>query len=527
MNKSLIAIYVFIFLSIGVLFPQAYMDINDDLYSYINLWYGEGLIKRLPNIRPYSPKLVKEILEKVKQRGGREDSETADWYLKKIGKTFRNDLSLTAETNITGDKYSSIYRTIYSFALPLSSSVSAAMKIGGNLIDRENGEVFPAGERRVYDFIEDDASINLNGKTIDARQGIKTLFSVETGKIRFQSGVIRSAFGPFFNDGAVVSNEAPMAGHFSFLWDLSAVRYYAMLLSLTASTNTGYGRFPEKYFFLHGLRFFLFPWMDMNLFESVVWGKRIDLLYLMPMSILFDDQGLGGFEDNSFLGFSINFNINKIKIPLVFYADDLHFRDLAAFKFDTRYKFSFETGISWAPDISFFKLISVNYLMVTPYMYTHKSAEGTPGSADYGNYINYQNYTHLGTNLGPGIEPNSDRLRLNILLMPLKFFKVNMFSSLVRHGNASEGYSSGDGSIFDDGWVSSTENIFSHLRFLTQNSINYIWQLGTDIKYLNLPIFEFLNINFKTGFVWQVSFSTGESGIENKYFINMGFSLNF
>ncbi|RKX80631.1 MAG: hypothetical protein DRP57_12780, partial [Spirochaetes bacterium] len=154
-------------------------------------------------------------------------------------------------------------------------------------------------------------------------------------------------------------------------------------------------------------------------------------------------------------------------------------------------------------------------------------AEGTPGSADYGNYINYQNYTHLGTNLGPGIEPNSDRLRLNILLMPLKFFKVNMFSSLVRHGNASEGYSSGDGSIFDDGWVSSTENIFSHLRFLTQNSINYIWQLGTDIKYLNLPIFEFLNINFKTGFVWQVSFSTGESGIENKYFINMGFSLNF
>ena len=244
MHKSLITVCIFIFLSAGSLFSQAYMDINNDLYSYIDLWYGEGLIKTVPNIRPYPPRFVEEILHKVKREGNKEDSETADWYLRKMNKPFHGDISLVAETSITGDRYSSFYRTIYSFALPLSSSVSAAMKIGGNLLDRENGEVFPAGERRLYDFIEDDASISLNGKTIDARQGIKTLFSVETGRISFQSGIIRSAFGPFFNDGAIVSSEAPMAGHFSFLWDLSAVRYYAMLLNLTASTNNGQGRFP-------------------------------------------------------------------------------------------------------------------------------------------------------------------------------------------------------------------------------------------------------------------------------------------
>lgn len=527
MYKSLIVLCLFIFLSLGRLFSQGYIDINDPLYRYIDLWYGEGLIKNLPYIRPYPQKLVKEILKKVRQKGSREDSETADWYLKRMNKPFQSDVSLIADTTISNNRYSSVYSTVYDIALPLTSSVSAAMKIRGFLLDREKGEVFPAGERSLYDFIEDDASISLNGKTIDARQGINTLFSVETGKVSFESGIVRSAFGPFFDDGAVVSSKAPMAGHFSFSWDLSSVRYNAMLLSLTASTNSGYGRFPEKYFFIHGLRFFLFPWMDLNIFESVVWGKRIDLLYIMPMSILFDDQGLGGFEDNSFLGFSVNFNFNRIQIPLVFYADDLHFRDMAAFKFNTRYKFSLQTGISWSPDILFFKQASVNYLMVTPYMYTHRSADGIPGSSDYSGYINYQNYTHLGTNLGPGIEPNSDRLKLNILLMPLKFFKIDMFSNLFRHGNASEGYSSGDGSIFDDGWISASQNIFSHLRFLTQDNINYIWQLGINMVYLNLPLYGLCNIDLKTGFVWQTNFSTGDSNINNKYFINFGFSINF
>ncbi len=526
----------FLWLFVGALwgvFAQNFMDLRDDIYQYIDTWHEEGILKTLPSVRPYPPQLIVKFLKRVRERGTKIDRKVASYYLKKLesGKPVKNTVSALAATTVAKDRYSGVASVVYNFQYYLTPNIVAGGNVRVNLLDRPEGEVFPYGFRRGYDFIEDNASVSLGGKSYDVRQGIYTFFSVYSDRIRFQSGMVRTSFGPFFDDGAIVSSYAPMAGHFSFLWRLSGFNYFALLLNLSASTNRGTGRFPGKYFFLHGLRFFATPWLDISIFESVMWGKRLELLYLMPAAILFDSQGLVGFWDNSLLGITANFSFGNLHIPLVFYADDLHFTDMAALRFNTRYKFAFQTGISWAPELSFFKTVSLNYLLVTPYMYTHRSNEGVPGTSDYSGYVNYQNYTHLGTNLGPGVQPNSDRTRLDLVFLPMAFFRVNLFSQLTRHGNASEGYSNGDGTIFDDGWISSNVNIFSHLRFLTQDKINYVWQFGLEGEYLHIPLFGLLELGLKAGFVWQTSYvvdrEIGYTDFDNNQFISLGFAISY
>ncbi len=527
---------ILLFLSTVLLwnvFSQDFMDLKDDIYQYIDTWYREGLLKNLPSVRPYPPQLIVKFLKRVEKRGTKIDREVASYYLKRLNgeKRIRNTVSAVADATIAKDRSSGVASVVYNFQYFLTPSIMAGGNVRVNVLDRSQGEVFPYGFRRGYDFIEDDASISLGGKTFDVRQGIYTFFSVYSDKIRFQSGMVRSSFGPFFDDGAIVSSDAPMAGHFSFLWELPGFNYFALFLNLSASTNRGTGRFPGKYFLLHGLRFFATPWLDVSILESVMWGKRLELLYIMPTAILFDSQGIVGFYDNSLIGVTANLKFNTLHIPFVFYADDLHFRDMVAFHFNTRYKFAMQAGISWAPVLPVFKSISLNYLLVTPYMYTHRSNDGVPGTAGYFDYVNYQNYTHLGTNLGPGVQPNSDRTRLEIEFLPEAFFRVNLFSQLIRHGNASEGYSNGDGTIFDDGWISSNENIFSHLRFLTQDRINYVWQFGLSGEYLHIPIFDLLELNLKAGFIWQTSYvvnrDAGYTDLDNNQFINLGISVSY
>ncbi|HUV07769.1 MAG TPA: hypothetical protein VMX75_08580, partial [Spirochaetia bacterium] len=76
----------------------------------------------------------------------------------------------------------------------------------------------------------------------------------------------------------------------------------------------------------------------------------------------------------------------------------------------------------------------------TPYTYTHYAHGGIP----------YLSYTHEGQGLGSVLEPNSDRLTLTAWLMPLTWLDLDLWGSLIRHGNASENYDRGDGSYYDD-----------------------------------------------------------------------------
>jgi hypothetical protein len=108
-------------------------------------------------------------------------------------------------------------------------------------------------------------------------------------------------------------------------------------------------------------------------------------------------------------------------------------------------------------------------------MYTHIDTTA-PDDA------NYQNYTHLGENLGPSLEPNSDRINLSVLLEPVDFLKIELNGRYIRHGNGSvegsENVGDGDGSIFDDGFDGVICTFQDTTRFMAQDIIEHTLQAG-------------------------------------------------
>ncbi|HAK44651.1 MAG TPA: hypothetical protein DCO79_01850, partial [Spirochaeta sp.] len=344
------------------------------------------------------------------------------------------------------------------------------------LVDQQGETALPVYTRSSVDLLPDWSDVDIFDKNYKVRQGINTSAAIGTDELYFQTGLIRSSFGPFTDDGAVISPKAPQSGHFSLTWLQESFSFNSTLLALTASTDTGTGRYPEKYLAMHTFTFYPLSRLELSVFESVVYGGRFEPMYLIPFSEFFYLQGTIGFPDNSLLGFSTSVDLPyNIDFDFLFYADDLHFNDMIRFDFDTKYKLSFQTGLSWAPEIDELRQISLDYLLVTPYMYSHK----TSGVVTV---PNYQNYTHLGENLGPSLEPNSDRINLTILLEPIDFLSLELNGKYIRHGNGSvdgsENVGGGDGTIFDDGFLDDVCTFQETTRFMDQDIIEHTVQAG-------------------------------------------------
>jgi hypothetical protein len=103
----------------------------------------------------------------------------------------------------------------------------------------------------------------------------------------------------------------------------------------------------------------------------------------------------------------------------------------------------------------------------------------------------------MGTNLGVGLDPNSDRFSLQILVEPVKDLRINLIGRMMRHGNASQNMTSpddpnsdggktgrNDGSIYDDGYNSIGDPIFHYKTyFLSQRVIEKTYQGGFQAEY--------------------------------------------
>ena len=472
-KTALVIILLIIFISFS--FGQTTSDPNDELYRDIDVWENKGYISKLPLVRPYPAQYIIKLLEKVAATGSEKDAGKAREYLENL-QQFSVSAGATHTSRITLDDYAGetgVNAQIEGMPAPLLS-VSADINVF--LVDQQAEDALPAYTRPEVDLLPDWSDVDILGKNYQVRQGLNSSAAVGTDELWFQTGLIRSSFGPFTDDGAVISPKAPQAGHFSLTWMQEAFSYNSTLLALTATTDEGDDSFPEKYLAMHTITFYPFSWLELSAFESVVYGGRFEPLYLMPFSEFFYLQGTIGFPDNSLIGFTTSAALPyNIDFDFLLYADDLHFNDMIRFDFDTKYKLSFQTGLSWAPPTDELRQVSLDYLLVTPYMYTHKDTT-------YQDDANYQNYTHQGENLGPTLDPNSDRLSLSVLLKPLDFLNVELTCRYIRHGNGSvdgsENVGGGDGSIFDDGFIGDICTFQDTTRFMVQDIIEHTLQAG-------------------------------------------------
>ena len=520
----IIVVTIIAFVPAQQAFSQYSANPLDPIYHWMDLWEGRGYIERMPVFRPYPENILVAALERVAQVGDAESREVAKTFLKQLDDALDIEFSVFQETRVQNDKLHLKGGIGIAAHGRISDTITAAASLTGVLLDVEDGELLPRGRRTDWDILDDWSTIPVAGRDVAALNQMNTSFAWGTESLYLHAGIMRRSFGPLHDDGVVLSPYARQAPGIVTSWRPGRFQYSFGIFSMTASQlyapvspfrpenqdvvgddKTGLHRtdkeIPGKWVFIHDFRWNALPWLTVAFFESATWGPRFELAYLMPVKWGFHAQGSTSYADSSKMGFSIEARPRPgVHIPLVVYVDDAGFNDLVRLNFDTKLKMAVHTGVFWTPMHSFFRRLSVDYLALLPYMYTHDSEKGR-----FSTEPNYTNYLHRGESLGPGMEPNSDRTTLSVTVRPLPRLDATFTGRLTRHGNASEnveglGLETHDGTILDDGryyffrredndpdnplFVESGRLSFQNeLRFLTQEVIEHTWQTGIDLAY--------------------------------------------
>jgi hypothetical protein len=411
-------------------------------------------------------------------------------------------------------------------------NVTYSGSLTGVVNNGPGSSLLPEYGRSTVDYIYDGAVKPLGTTSFIPRVSSASSGAFGTDSFYFQAGDIRGSYGPFWGDNAILSPSAPQAGQFSYVFRHEYFTVTELVLAISATSNDGTsGPAPNKFIAFHSLEMYPLPWLTVSVFESIVWGGRFELLYTLPFAVYYYAQGLGGFTDNTFIGFSGGIKLpESVRADFILYVDDAAFNDLVKLNFNTMLVFSFQAGVSWTPNLPFLTRLSLNGIAVTPYTYTHTD-DRTP--ADQAGNINYLNYTNAGQNMGPSLQPNSLRLEISALSRPVPTVDLNTFLRMIIHGNAS--IVGGTGTIFDAGYSSQGATFappyplppgYVYTRFLTQSVLEKTFQAGFDSKwYIETSIGRMeLSLTYTFEYILDAGLTAGATAINN--YLGVGFTFS-
>jgi hypothetical protein len=471
------------------LFAQLASDPNDRMYTDLKLWEDRGILQNLPQLRPYPIQLLKKLLSDVQDKGDANDAARAREYFSEMDHVI--DIHTGIGVELRTDTRSRYWQITFGgpFQGSIDPLISYSSWLAGVANNGPGGSLLPGYGRSPIDYIYDQQVAPLGDTNIIPRVSSESAASFGSDRFWFQAGDIRGSWGPFWGENAVLSPSAPQSGQFSIAYrgEKFTAQESVMAISAVNSDGTG-GPFPSKFLALHGLELYPLPWLTLGIFESVVWGGRFEILYLLPYAVHYYTQGFVAFPDNSFIGINASLKLPEaVRVDFLAYFDDMSFNNIIKLNLNTKMKFAAQGGVSWTPNYPLLARLSLEALMVTPYTYTHTngngdmnpSATGTP-PVTFPPSPNYQDYTNGGQNMGPSLEPDSLRVEIKALLRPDPVVDVNAFARMILHGNASTNSPTpyaGTGTIFDNGDI---ENAFGNFRFLDQAVIQKTFQLGAD-----------------------------------------------
>ncbi|NIR48955.1 capsule assembly Wzi family protein [candidate division KSB1 bacterium] len=210
---------------------------------------------------------------------------------------------------------------------------------------------------------------------------------------------------------------------FTYFWGF--LRTFPVILDESGGTQ-------DKNIVAHRLEIDVTKWLDIGLYETVVFGnRRLELAYLNPINFYRSAEHFVGDNDNATLGADVDFLlIPNVKLYGELFIDDLFTSRLGTGWFGN--KTAFLAGGLWVDAFKVPNLdMRLEYARTRPYVYTHQKAINT--------------YSHFSTGLGHWIGPNAEvlNLRLQYRLSKSLFFALNFES--FRHGaNESDRNVGGD-----------------------------------------------------------------------------------
>lgn len=464
---------------------QVAADPLDFFYTDLGIWETSGIINNLPAARPYPLQIVKEILKTVIESGDSTQRAIAESHYKRF---FGRSVTFGGKSEAIMDTKEQEKQIGIALSLDINHEIEKYISISGSIdgwaINKlPSSEVLPTWEQSNKDIIKDNAKVG----SFYVLPSINSSFSFGSTEYYLNAGMMRGSFGPFHSNGVIVGTQALHSGQYSIAVNKETWGYNFSLFSLTATDGKNKW-YSDKYLALHSFEYRPFSWLSVSFLESVVYGGRMELMYFLPLSSYMINQGQTGFSDNCYLGgmFTVK-PWQGVKLDGVLYADDLSFNDIARLHFETKWQLAGQLGASYAPKKSGkLALASFDYTMITPYTYAHKESNDLDSTKP-----NYQNYQHGGESFGAALDPNSDRYNLKIKLRPFEGIDFDIVGVLIRHGNVNEVIGEKyvkeyltqkkyvtDGSILNSAKTDEGHAYQDSTPFLTQKTIQYIWQAG-------------------------------------------------
>lgn len=550
MKKPIICL-IFILL-FSTLFAQVSVDPTAEFYENLQKWEAQGIVKNIPNLRPYPVFLIKTILEDVMMSDNLTAvSEASQLYEDIFRKSWNISVDAVGDLNFSRDNHYMVYGLagVEGDVSSLNNtSLGYQLKFSG--VVNKDQLAISRYTTLPYSF-KDAASM---GK-LDIHLETNGSVSVGTPSVYFQAGINHNSFGYFYGKNTVFSSDAEHSANFSVVLNKERFSYVHSLFILGASngitptsvTGTS-GASPNKFLALHGINGKIFDWLYMSFFETMIYGNRFEPAYLVPVVPFMVTQGVVGYSDDNLimgLGFSVR-PVTGLVWNTSLFLDDVNVNELFKLDFDTKIRGALQTEISYTTtDIPVLSKITGGCTLITPYMYSHGqlyrdpvSGKETLASRDN---IHFQSYTNSGKSLGSQLDPNSAEVSLSVDLDFVENLSVNVFGNFICHGNvnesltkeeakmylnALEGYFTTDGTLNnhqmvienDDGSYGYLPSSQNRLMFLSQDTLMYVAQAGVDIGY-TFP--RTVAGEFSIGMKYIFEFVKND-GVRNNMFIGKG-----
>lgn len=529
LKRKIILITLLSVISSGVFVSaQISCDPSSKFYIMAQGWELRGVVDRLPSLRPYPIQVIKSIMNQVMEKGTETDKKIAEEFYNYIfGKSWTveletiDNIKLVHGDDTTGNQIL-VNPSLQGDISILNDFITAGYKIGWYDTTADSSNFIPIFQNIMYDSIQDAADIGPFESYLNAN----TCVAVGNENLYMQTGVYRTGFGPYINEGLALNDSSYHAANFSFHLDKNIFAYTQQLSVLGATTNSGSGLYANKFLAFHALDFYLFPKLTLTYYETIVYGGRFDPSYLFPSPYMVT-QGINGCQDNLQMGVVFSYKpFSGFAWDTDLFVDDLSVNELVKLNIDSKNRIAAKTGVIYTPVNSLCSRLAADYTIITPYTYSHWEYDDATDKTMTSNTINYQNCTNNGISLGSSYPPNSDRLSFSMDLHPIPILNLEITSAFMRHANvceslsddealvylkADEGTYSTDGSVFTNSMSSGGKTIdtaWNHLNFLTQAHKMYIIQAGVSSEY-SLKRFKWGQLAFKISYTFEYIYNKG------------------
>lgn len=495
--KKIILILSVLLISFAA-FSQASTDPSDNFYTQVQRWETLKLIKKQPPLRPYPVSLIKDILSEVIEGDNPAEAENARACYEDL---FKKAYIIKENVEVNLSVKDSMDKQFYSVEgldgdIDFPGFLSAGYKLDFVTSVNPFNDCLPQNVIRPY-FLKDGYPIGPVYNFMEVDGSIAATF----GNCYVQAGINHNSFGPFYDENIVISANAKHTANFSFVYNGEKWNFTQGLFILNATNGLTQDMFPNKLMMMHAVSFTPFDWATICFYENVIYGKRFDPSYFIPMLYMVT-QGVTGYEDdNLFMGLNLQTQLMKGLVwNTDFYLDDVGFSGLKEYH-SIKLRAAAQTGFTFVPEKqTWLEKAQFNYTMVSPFMYAHyqpvMNANGEFERTGGLPAVNYQIYTTCGQGIGSQLDPNSDKFALSASFKPVKGLKLTAGAALIRHGNVSEGLTEQE----QLDYLNSPEGYFTTDGGIRQDPLTFSFKDGEEDKldYLDSAWYKFMFLNQKT-----------------------------